>query len=126
MSALVVVVIVLVAVELGVAQPSTNNPNTNTPLRFYCGSNDAMSPTSFSRNLDSTYSQLRSQLSNTGVYYARAQNVENGDAVYGVAQCRNYLLASQCLACFDVAVSAVEPCASANGANVFLDNCFLR
>ncbi|KAI3747606.1 hypothetical protein L6452_10121 [Arctium lappa] len=126
MSALMVVMIVLMMVELGVAQPSNNNTNTNMPLRFYCGSNDAMSPTSFSRNLDSTFAQLKSQLSNNGVYYARAQNLENGDAVYGVAQCRKYLSEAQCLACFDVAVSGVESCGSANGANVFLDNCFLR
>ncbi|KAJ9541263.1 hypothetical protein OSB04_027769 [Centaurea solstitialis] len=127
MPALVVVMIALMMVEHGVAQPSNNDTDTNIPLRFYCGSNDAMSPTSFSRNLDSTFSQLKSRLSNDdGVYYARAQNLENGDAVYGVAQCRNYLSATQCLACFDVAVSAVEPCGSANGANVFLDNCFLR
>ncbi|XP_024975572.1 cold-responsive protein kinase 1-like [Cynara cardunculus var. scolymus] len=126
MSALVVVMIVLMMMEHGVAQSSNNNTNTNTPLRFYCGSNDAMSPTSFSRNLDSTFSQLKSQLSNNGVYYARAQNLENGDAVYGIAQCRNYLSAARCLACFDVAVSAVEPCGSANGASVFLDDCFLR
>ncbi|KAI3519033.1 hypothetical protein L1887_08007 [Cichorium endivia] len=126
MSASLVVVFVLVLVEVGFAQPTNNNSNTNTPLRFYCGSNDAMSPTSFSRNLHSTFSQLRSQLSNTGVYYARAQNLENGDAVYGVAQCRNYLSSAECLACFDVSVSVVATCGSANGANVFLDNCFLR
>ncbi|KAI3722971.1 hypothetical protein L2E82_34220 [Cichorium intybus] len=126
MSASLVVVLVLVLVEVGFAQPTNNNSNTNTPLRFYCGSNDAMSPTSFSGNLHSTFSQLRSQLSNTGVYYARAQNLENGDAVYGVAQCRNYLSSAECLACFDVSVSVVATCGSANGANVFLDNCFLR
>ncbi|KAK1410569.1 hypothetical protein QVD17_37106 [Tagetes erecta] len=87
-----------------------------------------MSPTAFSRNLNSTFTQLRSRLSNTGVYYATAQSLENiGDAVYGVAQCRNYLLSTECLACFDVAVSVIEPrCGSANGAHVFLDNCFLR
>ncbi|KAI3794383.1 hypothetical protein L1987_37014 [Smallanthus sonchifolius] len=121
MSALVVIVIVLV-----VAQPSNKTTNTNTPLKFFCGSNYAMSPAIFSMNLNSTFSQLRSQLSNTGVYYAQAQTVENGDAVYGVAQCRNYLLSNECLACFDVAVSSIEPCGSANGATVFLDNCFLR
>ncbi|KAI3798742.1 hypothetical protein L1987_34020 [Smallanthus sonchifolius] len=123
---LVVVVIVLVLMELGVAQPSNKTNDTNTPLKFYCGSNYAMSPETFSRNLNSTFSQLRSQLSNTGVYYARAQNVEDGDAVYGVALCRNYLLSTDCLACFDVAVSAIEPCGLANGAHAYLDNCFLR
>ncbi|CAI9272122.1 unnamed protein product [Lactuca saligna] len=128
MPALVVAVLIIlvVIVKVGVAQSSTNDSNTNTPLRFYCGSNDAMSPTSFSRNLHSSFSQLRSQLSKAGVYYARAQNLENGDAVYALAQCRNYLSAARCLDCFDVSVSVVETCGSANGATVYLDNCFLR
>ncbi|XP_076924274.1 cysteine-rich receptor-like protein kinase 2 [Bidens hawaiensis] len=127
MSSLVVAVIVLsVLMELGVAQSSNKTTYANTPLKFSCGNYKPMSPTSFSRNLNSTFSQLRSQLSNTGVYYARAQNMVNGDAVYGVAQCRNYLVSIECLACFDAAVSAVEPCGDANGAHVFLDNCFLR
>nr|XP_043632819.1 cysteine-rich receptor-like protein kinase 2 isoform X2 [Erigeron canadensis] len=127
-TSVVVMIALFVVTDLVFAQPKNNNTNTDTdvPIRFYCGSNDAMSETTFSRNLNSTFSQLRSQLSKIGVYYARAQNLEDGDGVYGVAQCRNYLLANQCLACFDVAVSAVKPCGSANGANVFLDNCFLR
>ncbi|KAL8246794.1 hypothetical protein R6Q59_008010 [Mikania micrantha] len=121
----VVVIIALAVIDVGVARPPISN--TNTLLRFVCGTNDAMSPATFSRNLNSTFSQLRSQLSNTGVYYAQTQNFENEDAVYGVAQCRNYLSSTQCLACFDVAVSTIEPaCGSANGANVILDNCFLR
>ncbi|KAK1410567.1 hypothetical protein QVD17_37104 [Tagetes erecta] len=117
----------MMVMELGVAQASNKTADSNTPLKFFCGSNDVMSPTAFTRNLNSTLSQLRSQLSNSGVYYAKAQSLENGDGVYGIAQCRKYLLSTECLACFDVAVSAVEaPCGSANGAHVFLDNCFLR
>ncbi|KAD7478574.1 hypothetical protein E3N88_01710 [Mikania micrantha] len=128
MPVLAMVVIVLAVMKVAVAQPISNTTtNTNKPIRSYCDSNEAMSLATFFSNLNSTFSQLRSQLSNTGVYYAQAQNLENGDAVYGVAQCRNYLSSTQCLACFDVAVSALEPaCGSANGANVFLDNCFLR
>lgn len=125
-SAFAVVAILLVVTEHGVAQPSNKTADSNMPLKFFCGSNDVMSPTTFSRNLNSTLSQLRSQLS-TGVYFATAQSLENMDAVYGLVQCRNYLLSTECLACFDVAVSVVEvPCGSANGAHVFLDNCFLR
>ncbi|KAK9062117.1 hypothetical protein SSX86_019302 [Deinandra increscens subsp. villosa] len=128
MSALVVaVIILLVVMELGVAQPSNKTTNTNTPLQFFCGSNDAKSATTFTRNLNSTFSQLRSQLSTTGVYYATARSSENDeDVVHGLAQCRNYLLSTECLACFDVAVSVFENCGSANGAHVYLDNCFLR
>ncbi|KAK9062114.1 hypothetical protein SSX86_019299 [Deinandra increscens subsp. villosa] len=130
MPTLAMVLILLVAMEVGVAQPTTkttNISNTNTtPLKFFCGSNYAMSQTTFFGNLNSTFSQLRSHLSNPGVYYARAHGSENEDAVYGVAQCRNYLSSTECLACFDVAVSILQPCGLANGAHVFLDNCFLR
>ncbi|KAK9062116.1 hypothetical protein SSX86_019301 [Deinandra increscens subsp. villosa] len=125
-----VIIVSVVILDLGVAQPinkTTNINNTNTPLQFFCGGNDAKSATTFSRNLNFTFSQLRSQLSTTGVYYATARSLDDDeDVVYGVAQCRNYLLSTECLACFDVAVSVVGNCGSANGAHVFLDNCFLR
>nr|XP_043608411.1 cold-responsive protein kinase 1-like [Erigeron canadensis] len=125
MEASVVVVIILMnAFAFGSSQ--SNNQNGNTVIRLSCGSNPAMSSSSFFSNLNSTIDQLRSQLSNNGVYFARAQNSRNQDSVYGLAQCRNYLSVSQCVACFDVAVSAVQTCPAVNGANVFLDNCFLR
>ncbi|KAJ9541262.1 hypothetical protein OSB04_027768 [Centaurea solstitialis] len=123
MAVLVVVVIILMISELGTSQ--SNNVNSSN-IRLSCGSNTAMSSSSFFGNLNSTIDQLRARLSNNGVYYARAQNLRNEDSVYGLAQCRNYLSTENCVACFDVAVSAVESCSSANGANVFLDDCFLR
>nr|GEU78163.1 cysteine-rich receptor-like protein kinase 2 [Tanacetum cinerariifolium] len=126
MAVLVVVAIVLMISELGTSQLNNNSTNINTPIRLSCGSNPAMSSSSFISNLNSTIAQLRSHLSNNGVYFARAQNLRNGDSVYGLAQCRNYLSTVQCLACYDAAVSAVETCSSVNGAHVFLDNCFLR
>ncbi|KAI3747605.1 hypothetical protein L6452_10119 [Arctium lappa] len=122
---LVVVVSILMMSEFGTSQ-SNNNSTSSTPIRLSCGSNAAMSSSSFFSNLNSTIDQLRSQLLNNGVYYARAQNLRNEDSVYGLAQCRNYLSTAHCVACFDVAVSAVESCSSVNGANVFLDDCFLR
>ena len=122
MAVLVVIVIMLMISEFGASQSNNNT----TPIRLSCGSNTAMSSSSFFSNLNSTIDQLRSQLSNNGVYYARAQNLRNQDSVYGLAQCRNYLSTANCVACFDVAVSTVESCSSANGANVFLDDCFLR
>ncbi|XP_071739166.1 cysteine-rich receptor-like protein kinase 2 [Rutidosis leptorrhynchoides] len=127
----VVIVIVLMVVELGVAQTTNNITNstddTNTPLLVFCGSNDAMDLTTFSKNLNSTFSLLRSRFSNIGVFYATAQELgDSNDAVYGLAQCRNYESVTQCLAYFDVAVSAVRPCGSSIGANIYLDNCFLK
>ncbi|KAL4578533.1 hypothetical protein LXL04_014657 [Taraxacum kok-saghyz] len=127
MKELIVLVIVLMTSNLGTSQSNNNNTDTNPTLRLYCGTNPTMTPSSslFS-SLNSTISDLRSQLWNKDVYFARAQDLSGMDFVYGLAQCRDYLLAAECVACFDAAVSSIKTCPFVTGANVFLDNCFLR
>lgn len=113
--------------NLGTSQSNNNNTNTtNTPIRLSCGINPVTSSSSLFSSLDSTITELRSQLWNKDVYFARAHDLRSVDLVYGLAQCRNYLSAAQCVACFDAAVSAIKTCSSVTGAYVFLDNCFLR
>ena len=126
MKDLMVLAIVLIMSKLGTSQLNNNIANTNTPLRLSCGSTPVTSSSSLFSSLDSTISDLRSQLRNKDVYFARAHDLRSLDFVYGLAQCRNYLSASQCVACFDAAVSEIRNCSSVAGANVFLDNCFLR
>ncbi|KAL7612353.1 hypothetical protein Lser_V15G05893 [Lactuca serriola] len=123
----VVLVILLMMSNLGTSQSNNNNTNTtNTPIRLSCGINPVTSSSSLFSSLDSTITELRSQLWNKDVYFARAHDLRSVDLVYGLAQCRNYLSAAQCVACFDAAVSAIKTCSSVTGAYVFLDNCFLR
>ncbi|KAL4578535.1 hypothetical protein LXL04_014659 [Taraxacum kok-saghyz] len=126
MKDLMVLVIVLMMSKLGTSQLN-NITNTNTPLRFSCTSTTPVtSSSSLFSSLDSTISELRSQLWKKDVYFARAHDLRSLDFVYGLAQCRDYLSASQCVACFDAAVSEIRICSSVIGAYVFLDNCFLR
>ncbi|CAH1436174.1 unnamed protein product [Lactuca virosa] len=127
MTELVVLVILLIMSNLGTSQSNNNSTNTtNTPIRLSCGINPVTSSSSIFSSLDSTITELRSQLWNKDVYFARAHDLRSLDLVYGLAQCRNYLSAAQCVACFDAAVSAIKTCSSVTGAYVFLDNCFLR
>lgn len=127
MTELVVLVILLMISNLGTSQSNNNNTNTtNTPIRLSCGINPVTSSSSLFSSLDSTITELRSQLWNKDVYFARAHDLRSLDLVYGLAQCRNYLSAAQCVTCFDAAVSAIKTCSSVTGAYVFLDNCFLR
>ncbi|KAI3712705.1 hypothetical protein L1987_71268 [Smallanthus sonchifolius] len=119
---IIVVVLLLTTLKSGTAE---SNNTSNMMIRSFCDRVDPMSPSVFFSNLNATYASLRGQLSRDGVYFARAQNLGDADSVYGTVQCREYLSAAQCLACFDVGVSTLARCTSGNGAYVILDDCFL-
>ncbi|KAK1439297.1 hypothetical protein QVD17_05113 [Tagetes erecta] len=122
----------VVMFSLSIMKPGSAQSNTstsadhNTLVRSFCDRVDPMSPSVFFSNLNNTFASLRGQLSREGVYFARAQSLGDADSVYSTAQCRRYLSATRCVACFDMGVSAVAPCTSGNGAYVTLDDCFLR
>ncbi|KAI3813780.1 hypothetical protein L1987_18514 [Smallanthus sonchifolius] len=116
------VVFLLTSLKPGTAE---SNTTSNMMITSFCDRVDPMSPSVFFSNLNSTYASIRGQLLKDGVYFARAQNLGDADSVYGTVQCRNYLSAAQCLACFDVGVSALAHCTTGNGAYVILDDCFL-
>ncbi|KAI3519035.1 hypothetical protein L1887_08010 [Cichorium endivia] len=124
--ALMVVLFVLFLIEPGYSQLNDDENIGNTPVRSFCGPNPPIILSNFINNRNSTLGQLRSQLSSNGVLYARAQGLSDGDSVFGDAQCRQYLSAAQCVACFDSCVSQLVPCITGNGAYAFSDNCFVR
>ena len=125
--AVMVLFLVLLLIEPGISQLNGNESIGNTPIRSFCGVNAPATLSSFINHRNSTLSQIRTQLSSNGVFYATAQSTVNeGDPVYGDAQCRRYLSAAQCVACFDSGVPELLPCTTVNVAYVFSDNCFIR
>ncbi|KAJ9541185.1 hypothetical protein OSB04_027691 [Centaurea solstitialis] len=126
MAALVILLVLLLTMNLGVSQPSNSGNDVNVPIRSFCGRNRPIILSNFINNRNSTFAEIRRQLSSNNVFYARAQSLVEGDSVFGAAQCRNYLSTAQCVACFDAAVSELSGCVTGNGAYVFFDNCFVR
>ncbi|KAI3519031.1 hypothetical protein L1887_08004 [Cichorium endivia] len=126
MMSVLVVFLVLFLINPGISQPNINQTDVNRPIRSFCGRNPPIIVSNFVNNRNSTLSEIRRKLSSDNVFYATAQSLAEGDSVFGAAQCRNYLSASQCVACFDAGVSEITSCVTGNGAYVFLDNCFVR
>ncbi|PWA51338.1 Concanavalin A-like lectin/glucanase, subgroup [Artemisia annua] len=118
---------VLIVLKLMAKQVAAQSGDwNNTLLRKYCRSYNAMNEVFYLRNLNSTLSSLRRQLSNPQVYYANAQSMSNDEFVYSFAMCREYLSTSKCLACFDSAVNETKACWIADGGNMIYDDCSLR
>ncbi|KAL8246798.1 hypothetical protein R6Q59_008014 [Mikania micrantha] len=126
MMVVLVMFLVLSLINPGTSQPiNTTENNTNTPIRSLCGRNPPIILSNFINNRNSTFAEIRRQLSN-GIFYARAKSLSEGDSVFGLGQCRNYISTAQCVACFDAGVAALASCLTGNGAYVFFDNCFVR
>ncbi|KAI7724661.1 LOW QUALITY PROTEIN: hypothetical protein M8C21_006395 [Ambrosia artemisiifolia] len=117
---------VLLLIKPGTSQRNDTENNINTLIRSFCGRNPPKNLPSFINYRNSTFAEIRRQLSSNGVFYARAQSLSEGDSVFGLAQCRNYLSAAQCVACLDAGVSELDRCLTGNGAYTFFDNCFVR
>lgn len=92
-----------------------------------CSSTAAKNVSDFIANLNATFSDLRTKLSENK-RFATAQYEISSEPVYGMVQCRSYLSQTDCLACYDTAVSDIRTCSDANvtGARSVFDGCFLR
>ncbi|KAK1410565.1 hypothetical protein QVD17_37102 [Tagetes erecta] len=127
MMAILVMFLILFLINPATSQPINNTENNiNTPIRSFCGRNPPIILSNFINNRNSTFTEIRRQISSNGVYYARSQSLSDGDSVFGVVQCRNYLSTAQCLACLDAGVAELDRCITGNGAYISFDNCFLR
>lgn len=91
-----------------------------------CSQYNATNLSDFYTNLNATLSDLKTQLNKNSTRFATAQQARGSDPVYAMVQCRNYLSAADCAACFAAAVSQIRSCSAANGARVVYDGCFLR
>ncbi|CAH1413818.1 unnamed protein product [Lactuca virosa] len=119
---------VVVVLFISTAQPviSQKIDRNNTMIRWYCSYYRGMNGQVFLKNLNTTLSSLRKQLSRVNNYHVVSKTVINGESVYGQALCRAHLSTAECLSCFDSAVSYLKVCGMGNGAHVFYDDCDLR
>ncbi|XP_024966160.1 cysteine-rich receptor-like protein kinase 2 isoform X2 [Cynara cardunculus var. scolymus] len=124
LSCLVVVVVVFISMTESVTSQS-NNINS-TFIRDYCSLYRGMSEKYFLSNLNTTLSSLRQQLSVNGVRYAVARSLLNGESVWGLASCREYVSKANCVACFDYAIAQLKKCGLGNGAHAFYNDCDVR
>ncbi|XP_047959693.1 cold-responsive protein kinase 1-like [Salvia hispanica] len=100
-----------------------------------CSGEIAADVSIFQRNANSTWLQLRANLSEAaevGKMFATAQamtSADDADPVYALAQCRHYMSQADCLTCYDKAFSLIQSnCVSHNqtGGRVSSEGCFLR
>ena len=104
--------------------PAVSDPQTNL-LNQGCSTYNVTNLSDFYTNLNATFSDLETQLNNNKLFDT-AERTRSGDSVYAMVQCRNYMSAEDCLACFADAQSLIRSCGAANGARVIYDGCFLR
>ncbi|XP_076887799.1 cysteine-rich receptor-like protein kinase 42 [Bidens hawaiensis] len=119
------VVFVLLVLMLSNSVLSQTNDHDNVLLGMFCGRNAVTNVPNYMKNRNAVFNDLRMQLLSKRVVYARAQDLSDGDSVFAVAQCRNYLSMDRCVACFDASVSGLTNCTNANGYIIY-DNCFIR
>ncbi|KAK4360043.1 hypothetical protein RND71_022272 [Anisodus tanguticus] len=105
---------------LSMQKPVVSNPQTNL-LNTGCSSYNATNLPDFFRRLNASFNDLRNQLSKQNKRFATTQQ-----SLYAMVACRKYMSKADCVSCFDAAVFHIRTCASANGARVIYDGCFLR
>ena len=91
-----------------------------------CSQYNATNFSNFFSNLNATFLDLKTQVSNQSKHFATAQSTRGSDPVYAMFQCRNYLSTADCASCFATATAQIGNCSSANGARDVYDGCFLR
>ncbi|GMI81944.1 cysteine-rich RLK (RECEPTOR-like protein kinase) 2, ALTERED SEED GERMINATION 6, CYSTEINE-RICH RLK2 [Hibiscus trionum] len=111
--------VILWLLEMAASDPQT------VLLNQGCSQFNVTNLSDFSRNVNSSLTELRGQLEN-GMYFAVAQEATGSDPVYAMVQCRNYMSTRDCISCFTTASSQISTCSAANGARVIYDGCFLR
>ena len=122
--ACLMVVVVLISIPKPVTSQSSDR--NRTFLGDYCSLYQRISAKYFFSNLNTTLSSLRHQLTLDGVYYAVSRSLLNGDSVWALASCREYVSKANCAACFDYAVARLKKCGLGNGAHAFYDDCDVR
>ncbi|KAL2333160.1 hypothetical protein Fmac_014373 [Flemingia macrophylla] len=96
-------------------------------LKQDCSGFIAPDLSNFNQNLNASFADLRSQVSNQSKHFATAQATNGTNPVYAMFQCRNYLSITHCATCLATAAAQIRNCsAGANGARVIYDGCFLR
>ncbi|KAL4577877.1 hypothetical protein LXL04_013992 [Taraxacum kok-saghyz] len=118
-------VVVAFVLMVFLSNPVRSQPQTNI-LITACSLVNVTNLQNFYTNLNETFRNVRQQLANNNTHFATADQTRNSESVYVMGQCRNYMSARDCVACFDFADRTIRVCAGANGGRAVLDGCFLR
>jgi hypothetical protein len=121
----VLVAALALAVASAWAPPAVADPQA-TLLNQGCSQYNATPAAAFQAALNSTFSQLRANLS-AGGGFATAAEPRAAAPAFAMAQCRPYVAGRDCVACFDAAAARLRAaCGVANGGRVILDGCVIR
>ncbi|CAN1160780.1 Cysteine-rich receptor-like protein kinase 42 [Linum perenne] len=108
-------------------QPRTSRlgPGTNL-LNEGCSTFNVTNLVNFNSNLNATFAAVSARAA-AGEKFVTAERLSGADPVYAMLQCRDYMSAADCAACFRTASRQIRNCSAvANGARVVFDGCFLR
>ncbi|XP_072988873.1 cysteine-rich receptor-like protein kinase 2 [Typha latifolia] len=109
--------ILLLRVSVTAGDPQTNLLNVG------CSQYNATPSSIFLSALNETLDDLSAA---AGQGFATASRPRAAAPVYALLQCRPYLSAADCLACFGAAAARLRKCGAANGARAIYDGCILR
>uniref|UniRef100_A0A453DRT5 Protein kinase domain-containing protein n=8 Tax=Aegilops tauschii subsp. strangulata TaxID=200361 RepID=A0A453DRT5_AEGTS len=97
-----------------------------TQLNLGCSQYNATPTAAFLAALNSTFAELRANLS-AGSGFATAAEPRAAAPAFALAQCRPYVTGRDCVACFDAAAARIHAaCGAANGGRAILDGCVIR
>jgi hypothetical protein len=99
--------------------------DTTTVVQIWnCDGNDVMNGSALEGNLNMVLNSLVANVGETG--YNTSLHGENGDKIFGVAQCRGDLNASMCRACASQARNTLHEKCRHDSGSIFLEGCYLR
>ncbi|OEL14104.1 Cysteine-rich receptor-like protein kinase 3 [Dichanthelium oligosanthes] len=115
----------LVVASAWLAPAAVGDPQA-TPLNQGCSTYNATPASAFLLALNSTFADLRANLS-AGGGFATAAEPRAAAPAFAMAQCRPYVAGRDCVACFDAAAARLRgSCGAANSGRVILDGCMIR
>ncbi|XP_042434666.1 cold-responsive protein kinase 1-like [Zingiber officinale] len=119
-SALGFMVLILLWSRVTVGDPQINLLQKN------CNSYNAIDAAAFAATFNDTLADLRSSISDRNSFLFATSRRRSVHSVYALFQCRGYLSAADCLACFSASEGLIRSCGAAYSGNVIYDGCFLR
>ncbi|KAG6474901.1 hypothetical protein ZIOFF_064117 [Zingiber officinale] len=107
------------------SRETVGDPQINL-LQKNCNSYNAIDASAFAAAFNDTLADLRSSISDRNSFLFATSRRRSENSVYALFQCRGYLSAADCLACFSAAEGLIRSCGAAYSGNVIYDGCFLR
>ncbi|XP_074582303.1 cold-responsive protein kinase 1-like [Curcuma longa] len=104
---------------------TNSDPQINL-LQDGCSLHNVTNSSAFAATFNDTLDDLRSSISGSNSSLFATSHRPALQSVYSLFQCRGYLSAADCLACFSAAEGHIRRCGAADGGRVIYDGCFLR